>query len=335
MPGIQKWIRSLCAALACLCLLCACGAQPETGIDTSQSEMESQKTATSPAFSSPFLEKSLRSMSGRMLQATVDTFDAPSVCAYAVEFSKTQPRPGEEWYTLSRLIYHACGVVGSAEYTNSREALEATLSAGNRLVEIDFLFTSDGHLVCAHEWDDVFGYARSCTLAEFLAQKIRGQYSGMTAEDIIVYMAQYPDLHVIIDTKEPDAVTVVAELLRLCYADPEIANRFVIQLYDRGIKAQMLELYPFWDENFLFTAYKFGPERISEIRDLCREENIRVITMPFGSWGQATVEQFVSEEYILFEHTVNFSTMAESSLKRGIYGFYTDYLQETDLPVIE
>lgn len=242
---------------------------------------------------------------------------------------------GNEWYTLSRLIYHACGGIDKANYTNSREALQSTLEQGNMLVEVDFLFTDDGHLVCAHKWKDVFGYEREYTLDEFLVHKIRGIYSGMTAADIIAYMDENPLLHIIVDTKEEDSSLVIAELLRLCDSRPEIADRFVIQLYEPGLKHRMLSLYPFRNENFLFTCYKFGPDKVTQILEVCREEEIKVVTVPYGRWGQASVNRFLNEDILLFEHTVNNTSMTDLSLKKGVYGFYTDFLQVNDLNLPE
>ena len=56
---------------------------------------------------------------------------------------------------------------------------------GNAVIEIDFLFTSDGELVCLHGWTDVGGLETACTLDEFKNLKIYGKYTPMTAEDAL------------------------------------------------------------------------------------------------------------------------------------------------------
>ena len=235
------------------------------------------------------------------------------------------------WYDSARLIYHAGGEINGLSYTNSKEAVEQTLSRGDRLLEIDFLFTSDGHLVCLHEWKNLQGLTRPCSLEKFLSLQMNYQFTTITAVDVIGYMRAYPDMYLVIDTKEQDAVGVVAELLRLCEMDSSVADRFVIQLYDRGIKNQCLELYAFGDDNFLFTAYKFGPYRYTDILNLCLEENIRIVTVPYGSFDKATVQHFTDAGCLVFEHTVNNKKMSDNGLSRGIYGFYTDSLREEDL----
>lgn len=235
------------------------------------------------------------------------------------------------WYETSRLIYHAAGKIGGFTYTNSKEAVENCLNQGNMLLEIDFLFTSDGHLVCLHEWPNLLGMTSPCTLERFLSLKIYNHFTTISAEQLIGYMREYPDMHLIIDTKEADVCAVVEELLRLCEYDPSIAQRFVIQLYDAGIRAQMQELYPFSDDNFLFTIYKFGKDRVTDIMNLCREEQIKVITVPYGSWDRETTQMVSDAGFLIFEHTLNFTTMTDNALSRGVYGFYTDSLQEADI----
>lgn len=316
---VRSPIRLFSAILVLLCFLCACGSESaaetlDTTVPSSApAEPVTTETSTVPVETEP---------------PTTETTAPPTT-------EETQPEVYVPWYETSRLIYHAGGAAGGQSYTNSKEAIEETLQRGDRLLEIDFLFTSDGHLVCLHEWKNLQGLTRPCTLEKFLSLKIYYQYTTITAETILAYMRDYPDMYLIIDTKERSSMDVVAELLRLCEHDPDIADRFVIQLYDKGLKVQMLELYPFPADNFLFTAYKFGPSRITDILNLCAEEEIRIVTVPYGSWDQKAVQRFLDAGCIIFEHTINDVKMASKGLSRGIYGFYTDSLLMEDLAIPE
>lgn len=50
-------------------------------------------------------------------------------------------------------VAHAGGDLdGRGHYRNSIEALDASYAAGHRTIEVDFLRTTDGDLVCAHDW---------------------------------------------------------------------------------------------------------------------------------------------------------------------------------------
>lgn len=314
-------ILVLLCLLLCLFVLAGCEEEP---VETYPIETESVTSMPSPeTVPDPMGKYMLARMSGVLESLRLQA----ETVAYYVEANYT----GAPWYERSRLIYHAGGVVDGVTYTNSREAIEQTLSRGDMLLEIDFLFTSDGHLVCLHEWKNLYGMTRACSLEKFQSLRIYGRFTTITAEEFIDYMREYPDLYLIVDTKEKDSVAVVAELLRLCDYQDDIARRFVIQLYDAGVKAKMCELYDFRDDNFLFTAYKFGPSRTNAIMDLCKEEGITVITVPYGSWGSATVERFLAEGFLIFEHTVNDTKMTDASLGRGVYGFYTDTLMADDL----
>ena len=124
---------------------------------------------------------------------------------------------------------------------------------------------------------------------------------------------------------------IVRDLVSLCQGDTAMIERFIIQLYDRGLKESILQIYPFPGENFLFTAYKFGVSRYGEILQLCYDEDIRVITIPAGNWDQETVDLFVSKNIPVFMHTVNYPDAAREEIANGMHGLYTDFLTEEDL----
>ena len=254
----------------------------------------------------------------------------------AVTFADVEGLPAfspEEnaWHTRCDLIYHAAGGIDGLDYSNSRDALEHTLSLGNRFVEIDFRYTADGHLVCARDWADITADGAAPTLAAFRELKIYGKYATITAAELIGYMKAYPDLSIIIDTKEDGAVQVVRDLVGLCGNDDSLLGRFIIQLYDFESKAAIVSAYPFADGQFLFTAYKYGTGKPAEILKNCHAQNIRVITVPQGSWTAETIAHFTEKGFVLYEHTVNRPDEAREALARGIRGLYTDFLSPADL----
>lgn len=252
--------------------------------------------------------------------------EEPETIAFEELYANHPPFVHSEdaWYMNNNLIYHAAGGIDGLSYTNSVEAMQATLQRG-KIIELDFMFTNDGQLVCAHRWEDISGSAEAPALSEFEALKIYGKYTPMSAEDVIDFMLQYEDIHIVIDTKEADVLEVVRELVRLSENRADIAERFIIQLYEKATKQDFLDLYPFSDENFLFTCYKFGtnPE---DIIGICMEENISVVTVPFGTWDAESVRLFTEKGIIIYEHTVNRPDYAQQSVAKGIHGFYTDFM---------
>lgn len=239
---------------------------------------------------------------------------------------------GGAWYESARLIFHAAGGIDGLSYTNSKEAVELCLEEGNTVIEVDFSFTSDDQLVCVHEWLDIFNTEEPCTLEAFQALKIYGKYTPMTAADVIGYMRQHPQLYIVIDTKEGDSLKVIQRLVDLCEGDSQLIDRFIIQLYRDGEKAGSQEIYPFKDENYLFTLYKFGPQRYDEVMQICYDENIRVITVSnYYAWDAAVLAEFTDKGIVVFEHTVNRVDQAQEAMSRGVHGLYTDFLCEEDL----
>lgn len=235
------------------------------------------------------------------------------------------------WFEDTRLIYHAGGAVDGFTYTNSREAVTESIAKGNLVVEMDFSYTTDGQLICLHLWEDAFPLDTALSLEEFTGRSIQGRFTPMTARDLFSIMAENPELRVVVDTKENDIAKFYGNLIRQAEDYPDVLERIIIQLYYPGQKADICKLYPFSDEQFLFTAYCFGPERVQEIAQICREEKICVITIPYQSWSAQQIDAFNRCGYVIFEHTVNRPDQALYSLDAGIHGFYTDSLQLSDL----
>lgn len=257
--------------------------------------------------------------------------DSQSVSLSSMESLSPLTHSGEEWYHRCDLIYHAAGGIDGLTYTNSKDALEHALDNGSRFIEIDFRYTSGGQLVCARDWADITPDGQAPSDEEFRNLKIYGKYSALTASDLLDYMQNFGDLYIIIDTKESDAVRVVTDLVALCNGDDSLIRRLIIQLYDFESKQQILSVYPFADENFLFTAYKYGIEAPANILKHCHEQNIAVITVPHGSWPAETIIHFTETGFFLYEHTVNRPDEAREAMQRGVHGLYTDFLIPEDL----
>lgn len=237
----------------------------------------------------------------------------------------------DAWFTSRPLIYHAGGDIQGYRYTNSLEAIEQTLAREQYFLEIDLQYTSDGHLVCAHTWSDVFPEEYQPTLEEFRQAKIQGRFTPVTAEDLLRIMTENPQMYLVVDVKEPGTITrVITDLVNLANHDAAILDRFIIQLYTGEEKSDLLEIYPFEDEQFLFTLYAIGYWQM-EFAAHCNQENISVITLPQG-WMPPEDAAFLKElGFVVYEHTVNRVDIARQSLEKGISSFYTDTLFPEEL----
>ena len=132
-------------------------------------------------------------------------------------------------------IIHAGGYLNTSDgtqvyYTNSLEALENLYQNGNRFCEIDLQETSDGMLICGHgdEKELVFGTGLPPDAGgdEFLAGRIYGEFTPLSADTLADFMTEHPDLYVITDVKS-DNIRVCSMLAERC---PDLRDRFIVQV---------------------------------------------------------------------------------------------------------
>lgn len=238
---------------------------------------------------------------------------------------------GTEWFADAPMIYHAGGEIEGSSYTNSREAVENTLAEGNCFIEMDLRYTSDGYLVCTHSWADAYPEDVQPTLEEFRNSRIQGKFTPLTAEELIGIMTDNPQMYLITDIKNADGILpVIEDLVDLAGENASILDRFIIQLYTGREKSDVLKIYPFRDDQFIFTTYEWGVWQL-EVAQICNEENISVITVPYGEMSDEDAALMQELGFTVYEHTVNRVDKARLSLQRGIAGFYTDTMAPEDL----
>jgi len=133
-------------------------------------------------------------------------------------------------------IAHAGGAVEGESYTNSLDALAAN-KADYDLFEIDLIETSDGQLVCLHDWerlgevvswDETGTIASPMSLAAFEAYSVESaRFQNCTLESLADWLRRNPGKRVIPDVKgnPPTALKVIAARY------PDLVDRFVAQIY--------------------------------------------------------------------------------------------------------
>jgi glycerophosphoryl diester phosphodiesterase len=101
-------------------------------------------------------------------------------------------------------IAHATGSIYGYVYVNSKESLIKSIENGYQLIEVDLDKTSDGILVCVHDWEDFnkasipnICWRDSCqflkipTLKEFKQRKIYGLFTPLTLREVIELQKEY------------------------------------------------------------------------------------------------------------------------------------------------
>lgn len=212
---------------------------------------------------------------------------------------------------------------GGGNYLNSLEMTEAFLREGYRYVELDFLYTEDGALVCSHMFE-FGGYSlkNRPTLAEFENIRLRGGYRGLTLSALTALMTEYENFQVVVDTKEPDLIGVLAAIETACEeTGVDFFGRFIVQLYSYE-DYLMLKSYPF--SEFWYTNYK--SRCVSDRIDAYfgGEERVTTIVMSKYDW----LLQFpfgLPQNKKIAVHTVNGAARARFFAERGVDFIYCDY----------
>ena len=234
-----------------------------------------------------------------------------------------------------QLIIHAAGRYVTDDgkelyYTNSSEALENAYEAGRRVIEMDFMFTTDGYPVCAHnadgEWALGFPFANAPTHEEFMNSKVYDCLTPLDIYGLIDFMREHADLYIVTDMK--DALwsgTDKFEVLKKCA--PDLMNRFIIQIYHDEEYDIVKNLgFPY----VIYTLYAADEDEreLAAILDACRNMELVALTMPDVWVDDAGFVSKVNETGVpLFVHTINDKKEMERFGELGVKGFYSDYFQ--------
>lgn len=248
------------------------------------------------------------------------------VAACSCLFSKSVRGGQISWKDIS-VIRHACGGIDGMAYTNSKEALEQSILSGCGAVEIDFRFSSDGVLVCAHDWDDI-GLKKAPKAKAFKNHKINGIYTTMTAETALKKLAG-TKIFLIVDTKEKDTASVYKEIDRILSSikgGTKYKKKVVPQIYSQDEYDILNEIYSY--KRWILTLYKLKPGSAAEYKELaefCKEKGIRTVTIPKNKVTAKRVSYFTDKGIRVATHTVNGEEEWSRLEGLGVAVFYTDF----------
>ncbi|WP_373518375.1 hypothetical protein [Pricia sp.] len=131
-----------------------------------------------------------------------ETFDVPiNITDEQVYFPKVsyEFEPNNDRY-----IAHAGGEVNGIRSTNTKDALDQNYAKGFRIFELDIVETADGKLVAAHDWGmwsrfTDYGGTLPPTHAEFMKEKIYGDYTTLDMEGINAWFTAHADATLVTD----------------------------------------------------------------------------------------------------------------------------------------
>ena len=221
---------------------------------------------------------------------------------------------------LPKYIMHAGGVTPrGVAGSNSIQAMQNSYKSGQYWLELDFEWTSDGHLVCTHDWDA--WYTRTYTgtdvptLARF--EKLRKTTYGFespTLKSLISWLRCHPKARIITDVKSNNlkAVEIISK-----YTD--LRDRFVIQIYspDEYDRVSALGF-----KNIILTFYRILPQNIS--LDMVKNKNLLACTFPASEDYKTAIKTFKNANIPVYVHTVNGKAEQQKWFDFGVTGIYCD-----------
>lgn len=209
------------------------------------------------------------------------------------------------------IIAHACGGCIGLDYTNSLEALIASIELGYHSIEVDVRFTTDGELVCTHDFEDgiVLAYC------DFMKRKIDDRFTAMDIRQCVL-LAQKSGIDLVIDTKVNSEVSKVVLWLK---DHSLIYENIFLQIYQEA-DIKYVDTY-----NVL---YNIGNEEDYErVTEFCRAYGISQVSMPLlhiktrKGW---TV--LLNQGIRVYVHTVNGMAELKKLKELGISGVFSDFL---------
>ena len=228
------------------------------------------------------------------------------------------------------LVAHSGGAVKGLDYTNSKEALDASYAAGLRWFELDLATTTDDHVVLVNNWGDGFeklfpGSARGRrNKADFLGLKMAEGLTPMDLPRLVEWMKAHPDAVVVTDVKDDN----VAVLKKLAGEHKELMPRLVPQIYHFEEWDPVKALgYP----RVILSLYAMEATD-AEVLEWVRSRPVHAVTMPVERAKASDLARKLGEGKIpVYAHTVNGKSDLETLIEAGVDGVYTDTLLPKDL----
>ncbi len=233
----------------------------------------------------------------------------------------------EENEFVVKRVAHAGGGLNDQKYTNSIQALDNSINNGFQYFEIDFVHTSDGKVVCLHDWEKnfkkIFGYEveKRLTFAEFeVLVKNHPSRTNCTLDSLGEWMIKNPSAIIVTDVKDNnlDALEVMVKTL------PDAQIRVIPQIYKPKNYDAVKKL---GFNQVIWTLYKYKGDNRKVLEWATKFIGPVAITMPKKRARSDLPQMLRSVDILSYAHTINSLEVAEElSSKFGITEIYTDFL---------
>lgn len=227
----------------------------------------------------------------------------------------------------AKRIAHAGGAFNSRKYTNSYQALDQNIANGFEYFEIDFVFTSDGHLVCLHDWAEnfarTFGFSTNepLSLEEFRQlAAVNAAFTNCTLDGLATWMRRNTKASIVTDVRGDNlsALAIIRDTL------PEPTRRVIPQIYHPRSFPQVKAM---GFEQIIWTLYRL---RLSDDQVLAAVQHWPrpfAVTMP-KTRAQSMLPTLLAVRRIpTYVHTVNSADDFKKFIgELAVTEVYTDFL---------
>ena len=232
----------------------------------------------------------------------------------------------EKNFSPAKRIAHAGGGISNDTYTNSLEALNFNYGKGFRFFEIDFNWTSDGKIVCVHDWDNVFVKYLGFPLPD-IPDKQRfiyliknfSKYHMLTLEELVDWLIKHPDAIIVTDVKHKNlkALKIISDVL-----GPNV-NRVIPQIY---FPNEYQSTRKMGYKNIIWTLYRYS-RFDSEVINAVEEMDLFAVTMPLDRVKRWLGKKLKKSGVPSYTHTINSKKEAIRYIQENdITEVYTDFL---------
>lgn len=239
-------------------------------------------------------------------------------------------------------VLHAFGSVDDTPGLNCLEGFLTHYGKGARAFEVDLRLTSDGYVVLRHDWlggvQEGIDPLHIPTLDTFLATPIKASYTPVSFRDLLLLMAQYPDICIVTDTKLLDDEVVTEQFQSMVNEAHKLGmsylfDRMIIQIYSPDHFAVVDGVYHF--PHYIYTLYQdyFGrnEESFTNKVKFCEMNGIMGLTIGEEVWRASYMPIAKEHNTNVYVHTINDEALAKKMLSDDVKAVYTDSLDPDDL----
>lgn len=207
-----------------------------------------------------------------ILQAFISLLLAFVAFFCAIFFIKKTTPPENQQY-----IAHAGGGYKGNIYLNLQASFQEHYDKGTRIFEYDFMFSKDQQLIGTHLFEKLgnWNINNRPTFQEFENFTYENMGKGATISFVFDLIKNYPDITIIIDTKEEDEISILEKIqLEAQEVSLDVAKRIVPQLYSENNVEKSKNLV---FEKYFFSNYKAGYTQKKLIELIEKQPKIKTV----------------------------------------------------------